>query len=130
MIPLSRILLSPQINFEPYGINPFNLFFHNPNVENEYRSTTLRVTIAHMRFSLFSAIVLIAAYGVLDPFIFWTSSSLLHLCIYSKICCFTTTSYIFLFHFISYKLPKICPVVRYYRNMYGRYWVFSPCDQL
>ena len=39
MIPLSRILLSPQINFEPYGINPFNLFFHNPNVENEYRST-------------------------------------------------------------------------------------------
>jgi signal transduction histidine kinase len=63
-------LLSPRTNFDPYGINPLNLFFKSPEKEAEYRANTLRVTITHMRFSLFVAIVLIAVYGILDPFIF------------------------------------------------------------
>jgi signal transduction histidine kinase len=110
-IPSSRVVRYLQRNFEPYDINPFNLFFKNPNREYKYRDTNLRVTIAYMRISLCAAIVLIAAYGILDPFIFGTR---------------TLLRYVFLVRFAILLPPPIFFLcISFHRNYYRYAQIFG-----
>lgn len=106
MIDPSPLIKYLQLNFEPYGITPFTLFFTSSGTEAEYRDTTLRVTIAYMRISLCTAIVLIAIYGILDPFIFGTPALL---------------RYVFLVRFAVLLPPPIFFLLISFHKNYYRY---------
>jgi signal transduction histidine kinase len=70
VISLSSWLVSGRANFEPYGISPIGLSFTRPEQETEYQAFILKVTVAHIRFALATAMVIIALYGALDPLIY------------------------------------------------------------
>jgi hypothetical protein len=70
VISLSSWLVSGRANFEPYGIAPIGLSFARPEQEAEYQTFILKVTVAHIRFSLAMAMMIILLYGTLDPFIY------------------------------------------------------------
>jgi signal transduction histidine kinase len=72
----SKFLRSGRINFEPYGIAPIALIFKRHDEEIRYRSSVLRQTVTHTRFALTFALILIASFAAVDPFIYVDAYSL------------------------------------------------------
>jgi hypothetical protein len=56
---ISTWLVSGRANFEPYGISALGLAFARPEQEAEYQTFILKVTAAHIRFSLAMAMLII-----------------------------------------------------------------------
>lgn len=77
MKSVSKLLISSRANFEPYGISPLGLKFKQQDEEAEYQTFILRTSLAHIRFSLSVALIIIAAYAFLDPFIYEGADSLI-----------------------------------------------------
>jgi signal transduction histidine kinase len=69
-MPISNWLVPRRANFEPYGIVPIGLSFRIPQLEAEYQAFTSQMTVVHVRFALVVAMILVASYGGLDPFIY------------------------------------------------------------
>jgi hypothetical protein len=67
---ISNWLVPGRANFEPYGIAPVGLSFRSHQLEAEFRAFTSQMTIAHVRFALVVAMIMVASYGGLDPFFF------------------------------------------------------------
>jgi hypothetical protein len=74
IILLSGWLVPGHANFEPYGISPVGLSFTRADQEIAYQTFILKITISHIRFALVAAMVLIALFGIIDPFIYQGSS--------------------------------------------------------
>jgi signal transduction histidine kinase len=66
----SRLLTSGRANFEPYGIALLTLTFEQKDEEEKYQSSVLSQAIEHVRFAIVFALILIAIYATVDPFVY------------------------------------------------------------
>jgi hypothetical protein len=101
VVSLSRWLVSGRANFEPYGISPIGLSFARPDQEAEYETFILKVTVAHIRFSLAMAMMIVLLYGTLDPFIYAEQGALVYALLVRLLVVFPTALLLFLTTFHS-----------------------------
>jgi signal transduction histidine kinase len=101
VIPFSTWLVSARANFEPYGISPLGLLFTRPDLEAEYQTFILKVTVAHIRFSLAMAMMIIVLYGMIDPFIYDERGTLIYASLVRFLVIFPAALFMFLVTFHS-----------------------------
>jgi hypothetical protein len=61
-----------------YGLSPLGLSFTQANQEIDYQAVLLTATVAHIRFALLLAMIIIAAFGIVDSFIYKPSTVLFY----------------------------------------------------